>query len=141
MMLNPQQHHLHQGLRNYSFQYQFYAGRAWFVAPQHRVIVSLAVVPALVFVGLLISTVGFLGFIFPLIYPDNLIYVGVSVVETKLYASCVLTALNSRAAIMKQASSTVEVNSSRAELAKEVDSERGHGQSAFSPDPNAAWNF
>ncbi|KAM5534495.1 hypothetical protein V8D89_011827 [Ganoderma adspersum] len=201
----------------------FYAGRAWFVAPQHRMIISLAGhiggasislyrlglqnnsfkptpsihnrfrLPVLKFphyswmisvmygaaglvetiftgtliyvlrrsrtgfkrtdaiidllilyavnTGLLLSAIGFLGFLFPLIYPDNLIYVGVSIVETKLYASCVLTALNSRVAIMKRASGLVEVSSSRAELAKEVDSERGHGQRTFNPDPNAAWNF
>ena len=59
-----------------------------------------------------LSAIGILGFIFvrplvpsrstrllrltltvqPLVFPDNLIYVGVSIVETKLYASCVLTA-------------------------------------------------
>ncbi|KAI1790243.1 hypothetical protein LXA43DRAFT_1149115 [Ganoderma leucocontextum] len=182
----------------------FYAGRVWFVAPQHRWIVGLAVVPAFVFIaatvesvrvpvyefgrfswmisvmygaagvgetlftGTLIfvlrrsrtgfkrtnamidllilyaintgTTVGFLGFIFPLIYPDNLIYVGVSIVETKLYASCVLTALTSRATILKSASGVVDMDSSRAELAKEIDSERGHEQRG-APNAHDVWNF
>lgn len=52
-----------------------------------------------------------------------------------------LDSLNSRAAIGKRASGLVEVSSSRVELAKEVDSERGHGQREFNPSPNAAWNF
>ncbi|KAI0326505.1 hypothetical protein GY45DRAFT_1373910 [Cubamyces sp. BRFM 1775] len=46
--------------------------------------------------GLLTSIFGLLCFIFAIILPGNLIYIGISVVGVKLYANSVLAVLNSR---------------------------------------------
>ncbi|KAI0326506.1 hypothetical protein GY45DRAFT_1373911 [Cubamyces sp. BRFM 1775] len=46
--------------------------------------------------GLLTSIFGFLGFVFAIILPGNLIYIGISIVGIKLYANSVLAVLNSR---------------------------------------------
>ncbi|EIW52154.1 uncharacterized protein TRAVEDRAFT_53582 [Trametes versicolor FP-101664 SS1] len=45
--------------------------------------------------GLLTSVIGFPCFVFSLIYPGNLIYVGIAIVGVKLYANSVLAVLNS----------------------------------------------
>ncbi|TBU52331.1 hypothetical protein BD310DRAFT_981947 [Dichomitus squalens] len=49
--------------------------------------------------GLLTSIVGLLGAIFAIILPGNFIYIGISIVATKLYANSVLAVLNSRRAL------------------------------------------
>lgn len=55
--------------------------------------------------------------------------------------SHLLHSLNSRATITRRASGLVEMDSSRAELAKEADSGGGHGQHASPPIPSDVWNF
>ncbi|KAI0628325.1 hypothetical protein C8Q77DRAFT_1149679 [Trametes polyzona] len=49
--------------------------------------------------GVLTSICSMLAFVFALILPGNLIYAGISIVGTKLYANSVLAVLNSRRAI------------------------------------------
>ncbi|PIL35008.1 hypothetical protein GSI_02795 [Ganoderma sinense ZZ0214-1] len=49
--------------------------------------------------GLLMIIVGLLGFVFAIILPGNFIYIGISIVGTKLYANSVLAVLNSRRAL------------------------------------------
>ncbi|KAM5544789.1 hypothetical protein V8D89_001687 [Ganoderma adspersum] len=46
--------------------------------------------------GLLTGTLDLLAFLFGLIYPNNLIYVGFGIITTKLYANSLLAALNTR---------------------------------------------
>ncbi|PIL35015.1 hypothetical protein GSI_02802 [Ganoderma sinense ZZ0214-1] len=52
--------------------------------------------------GLLTTIVGLLGFVFAIILPGNFIYIGISIVGTKLYANSVLAVLNSRRALANQ---------------------------------------
>ncbi|RDX44032.1 hypothetical protein OH76DRAFT_1123804 [Lentinus brumalis] len=49
--------------------------------------------------GLLTSIVGLFCFVFAIILPGNIIYIGISIVGTKLYANSVLAVLNSRRAL------------------------------------------
>ncbi|KAI0822557.1 hypothetical protein BC628DRAFT_669592 [Trametes gibbosa] len=49
--------------------------------------------------GLLTSIISLLVFIFSLILPGNLVYAGISIVSTKLYANSLLAVVNSRKAI------------------------------------------
>ncbi|KAI0628298.1 hypothetical protein C8Q77DRAFT_468050 [Trametes polyzona] len=69
--------------------------------------------------GLLTSIFGLLCFIFAIILPGNLIYIGISIVGVKLYANSVLAVLNSRRALSDrqlegfEMSSTVESSRDR----------------------------
>ncbi|TBU44655.1 hypothetical protein BD309DRAFT_773517 [Dichomitus squalens] len=71
--------------------------------------------------GLLVSAIAVLGLIFPVIYPHNFIYIGMSMVETKLYASCVLTALNYRRTIWNRGTGVVDLNAERADLVNRIE--------------------
>ncbi|EIW52178.1 uncharacterized protein TRAVEDRAFT_53603 [Trametes versicolor FP-101664 SS1] len=52
--------------------------------------------------GLLTTIIGSLVFIFALVYPDNLIYAGLSIPGVKLYSNSVLAMLNSRRSLSER---------------------------------------
>ncbi|KAI0738333.1 hypothetical protein C8Q80DRAFT_272210 [Daedaleopsis nitida] len=61
--------------------------------------------------GLLTSFFGLLVFIFAVILPGNFIYIGISIVGTKLYANSVLAVLNSRRALSNKMLQGFELSS------------------------------
>ncbi|KAH9896091.1 hypothetical protein C8Q73DRAFT_465352 [Cubamyces lactineus] len=52
--------------------------------------------------GLLTSVFNTLAFLFALIEPNNLVYVGINIIASKLYATSLFAALNSRVALTQQ---------------------------------------
>ncbi|KAI0767391.1 hypothetical protein C8Q74DRAFT_1280112 [Fomes fomentarius] len=61
--------------------------------------------------GLLTSIVGLVCFVFAIIIPGNLVYIGVSIIGTKLYANSVLAVLNSRRALSNRLMERFEMGS------------------------------
>ncbi|KAI0763311.1 hypothetical protein BD413DRAFT_583680 [Trametes elegans] len=73
--------------------------------------------------GLLISVFNVLSLIFALILPDNLIYAGIMIVATNLYANSLLAVLNTRQVLAERAMDRFEPTSFRIEKAS------AHGRS------------
>ncbi|KAL1940984.1 hypothetical protein VTO73DRAFT_7620 [Trametes versicolor] len=61
--------------------------------------------------GLLTTIIGSLVFIFALVYPDNLIYAGLSIPGVKLYSNSVLAMLNSRRSLSERMMQGLEAGS------------------------------
>ncbi|KAH9895563.1 hypothetical protein C8Q73DRAFT_789360 [Cubamyces lactineus] len=91
--------------------------------------------------GVLTTIFGLLGFIFAIILPGNLIYIGISVVGVKLYANSVLAVLNSRRSLSRRMMRGLEVGSFEpARMYHDSDCERGAGPGADDDDdPLETW--